>query len=209
MGESRRQICLDTWLSRLDRNYFDWFFVVGDPNLKPEWEFRGNTMTCRAIDDWLNLVFKTHLMCKYAYQKGYDYMVKADDDTYVNTEHLKNRIERTIRPDVFDICAYMLPLKGEHAVPGNWFPAGPLFVFSRHVLKLITEEFVPKAEIEDRYLGEFLCRRDDVRGMHDGWFCRNIAAEDTTANWEPQRIGGHFKNMNLMYEVHSNLFKRY
>ena len=206
MGADRRKICLDTWLSKIDPRYYDWYFVVGDPDIPTEYAFDGKTMVCRAIDDWWNLLYKTQTFCRYAYKQGYDYVIKADDDTYVNTHHLKNRIEAVMRPNRFDVMAYMLPINGDQFGSHNWFPAGPLYVFSRKVMQLVAEEMPPCNTIqEDIYLGHFLCPRDDVRSLHDMWFSNHIPPEATTAGWETKRVGGHFKNMSLMYEVHRQL----
>ena len=205
MGIDRRRICTETWLSRIDERYFDWHFVVADPDLPAECVFDDRTMICRTFDDWLNLVYKTQIFCRWAFNAGYEYVVKADDDTYCNTDLLKGRIEGTMRPARFDVMAYMLPLEGPQPGPNNWYPAGPLYVLSRKTAGILAETPL-WAENEDVVLGKALCRREDVVALHDRWFSNLIPPQASSACWERKRVGGHFKNMSLMYEVHRQLY---
>jgi hypothetical protein len=72
-----------TWGKDID--FADLKFFLGFPAFSPE----ADEVSLAVPDDYVNLCYKTYAIIKYAYESGYDYLFKADTDTFVVTERLK------------------------------------------------------------------------------------------------------------------------
>lgn len=77
-------ICQQTWLNqRLPAA--DYRFFRGVPIGLP---LPDSHVTLNVGDDYNSLPFKTQAMCRWALLKGYDYLFKCDNDTYVHIPRL-------------------------------------------------------------------------------------------------------------------------
>lgn len=75
------------WISKLPQGTLSRFFY-GRPGSNPRPFYFPDEVDLNVPDDYANLSFKVRGMVTWAYQHGFDYMLKVDDDTYVFPERL-------------------------------------------------------------------------------------------------------------------------
>lgn len=77
----KRQACRDTWLRCCESSVSHLFFLGGTTQTTV-----ADEILLDCPDDFLS--HKVQAMCQFAFDQGYDYLFKCDDDTYVNTPRL-------------------------------------------------------------------------------------------------------------------------
>jgi len=131
----RQQAVRDTWFKD----------VAAHPNVDIEF-FDG--ARCGCPDDHLHVVYKTMFAYKYAYEKGYQWVFKADDDSFVYVDRLVRYVME-------------LPEDVHYAGLGQcdfgWGGVG--YLISRHGLSLMLNETTPDITQEwreDYWTGQIL-----------------------------------------------------
>lgn len=87
-GENNRIAALrDTWLKDIEpfKSHVDYRLFYGEPHSRPA---LADEVYLTCPDDYASLPLKTIEICKWAVDQGYDYIFKADDDSYVWVERL-------------------------------------------------------------------------------------------------------------------------
>jgi len=132
-------------------------------------------------DDYRGLALKTIRSCEWAYEHGFEYMVRADDDTCLDVRGVKNWIERK-RPD-YGGLKY-----------GDCIHGGTGIVFSRKALAVMS-----KATWFPTYM-----MADDI------WFARVLQRRGipmyTDAEFEP--LSKHCKSGEEMKQFYASLGDR-
>jgi hypothetical protein len=77
----KRQACRDTWLKGAE---IDYKFFLGAGDTKPA----EDEVVLDCPDDYDNLILKTRALVRWAYDQGYELLVKMDDDSFCNISRL-------------------------------------------------------------------------------------------------------------------------
>lgn len=91
----RRHAVRNTWFNEWRERFageidLKFFYGSGEQNGYFDGE---NSVVLDAPDDYYNLGFKTRAFVRWALERGYDYVCKIDDDTYVFLDRLLERFE--------------------------------------------------------------------------------------------------------------------
>uniref|UniRef100_A0A158PAT9 N-acetylgalactosaminide beta-1,3-galactosyltransferase n=1 Tax=Angiostrongylus cantonensis TaxID=6313 RepID=A0A158PAT9_ANGCA len=121
----------ETWLSRCDHGqlFTDGFFSTDD--------IPYSTVFAGIPDSYYDLFYKSRYAFFYTYQyisKHFDWYMKADDDTYVVVEHLKDYLS-TLDPNKPYYLGYILKPYLEH----GYNAGGAGYVLSRAAVKIFNE----------------------------------------------------------------------
>jgi hypothetical protein len=104
-------------------------------------------------DDYYSLVPKVRAVIQWAYDAGYDYILKLDDDVYVD-------VDKTLAG--FQDVDYRGTLReGQVSVYGTSeltckYACGPAYWLSRRAMKAILDSPIPETPYEDRATGYML-----------------------------------------------------
>jgi hypothetical protein len=119
--------------------------------------FDGDRLGC-SDEYGEGLTHKTRGICQWAFDHGYDYLLKCDDDTWVNPEKLKV-------PDA-DYAGILWPANDNGyngmpaAPPGTWphtYALGGAYWVSRKLMELVAKTPVPAGVwSEDRWVGHLV-----------------------------------------------------
>lgn len=120
------------------------FFRGGTP-------YEDGTEVVLDVDDgYTGLPAKVQGMCKWAYDKGYEYIFKTDDDCYVNPRIL-TRLPLRDRD-------YLGRFRGASGgYPAN-YASGFGYFLSRRAMKLVIEAELTPDWAEDRWIGNLLAQ---------------------------------------------------
>jgi len=121
--ETRQESIRNTWMQHVSS---ECFFYEGSNETRyiPE----ENRLLVSCPDDYENLALKTYLACKYiADNFDFDFLVKCDDDTYVNFDKLNNIIIRD------DYTGYQYNTRDVNYMDGGGY------VLSRKAVELIAQ----------------------------------------------------------------------
>lgn len=114
-------------------------------------------------DDYYSLPLKTWAICKWADERSYEHMLKADDDGYVCVPRLRLITDdyAGIRVPPNDCGSSVHP--GTPAKPSGtypaWYASGGAYWLSRRSLRAVAEESPGHDWAEDRWVGNVLARR--------------------------------------------------
>jgi hypothetical protein len=121
-------------------------------------------------DDYAHLPLKMKEMCRYAYESGYEYIYKCDDDTYLRPERLLSS----------GYEAY--PTMGRHTDPGDpdgpykggWYWGGCGYFLNRECMRLVigsdpNDTGMNPHKAEDRWVGNIL-HKAGMPFRHDARF---------------------------------------
>lgn len=156
-ANDRVQWVRETWLPDA-QGKVDVKFFYGKPDLNSDLNdlnhLGHDEVTLPVGDDYFSLVAKVREMVRWAYDHGYDYMLKLDDDVYVN-------VDKTLAG--FDPTADYRGLKcegqygtfkrGELAIV---YACGPAYWISRKSMKAVLDSPIPTTPYEDRAMGDML-----------------------------------------------------
>lgn len=127
-------------------------------------------------DDYEHLPAKVVAICRWAVAEGYDWMLKADDDTYIWPQ----RALEEIRWKQWDYAGYM-------ANSGSYISGGPGYWISRKAMEIVAAS-TPHTWAEDMCVGETL-RKHGIKayqlnsthlcGMVDHWI--NVDTRDLSS----------------------------
>lgn len=130
------------------------------PNVDPQRAWQGHrTPVCQR---------KTEALCRYAFEHGYDYVLKCDDDTYVRPVLL-------LESD-FENYDYVGRLESHYAADIGFYKfanGGAGYWLSREAMKLINQHGLNLVPIEDYAVGQLLAR-NDIRAEHDEHYCPTL-----------------------------------
>ncbi|VDK82212.1 unnamed protein product, partial [Cylicostephanus goldi] len=141
----------ETWLSRCDHGEL----FTGD--FFPSDDIPYSTVFAGIPDSYYNLFYKSRYAFYYIYHfvsKNFDWYLKADDDTYVIVEHLKEYLS-TLDPNKPYYLGYVLKPYLEH----GYNAGGAGYVLSKAALKIFNdllynnEEYCPDNIYEDVGIG--------------------------------------------------------
>lgn len=80
-------------------------------------------------DDYASLPFKTQEICRYALGLGYDYIFKADVNTYIH-------VPRLLRTNYWK-HDYIGFYRGNHEIPGGYASGGSGYWLSRRAMEIV------------------------------------------------------------------------
>jgi hypothetical protein len=138
----------NTWLphttGRVDAKFF---YGLGGQRKSPD------EIELPVGDDYYSLVAKVRAVIQYAYDAGYDYLLKLDDDVYVNVDgtlagFVPADYRGTLREgQVMQYGTSELTCK---------YACGPAYWLSRRAMKAILDSPIPATPYEDRATGYML-----------------------------------------------------
>lgn len=142
----KRQACRETWLSSCEVPFL--FFLSGISSTSSD------EVSLNCVDDYLS--HKVQIICRFALDRGYDYLFKCDDDTYVNTFRL---LESGFEGNDW---------VGRNC--GHYTQGGAGYWVSRKALEILAN--APKSEwrSEDRWVGRTLLAAG-LKITHDERYC--------------------------------------
>lgn len=137
-GNQRIQAVKDTWARDVrDFKSVDLRFFYGLPHSR---KLEDDEVYLNVKDDYESLPFKTIAICRWALEKGYDYLFKCDDDTFVWVDRLMKELMEDPR---LDYGGY------EHA---GVCTGGPGYILSKRAMKIIADSS-PTHWAEDCHVG--------------------------------------------------------
>ncbi|KAM4640887.1 beta-1,3-galactosyltransferase 4-like isoform 1-T2 [Discoglossus pictus] len=174
--QEHRDAIRQTWGGHSHSSAILTLFVLGIPHspeqqlaLKQEAEFHGDIIQANFTDTYRNLTLKTLAGLAWASQKcnGTRYLLKADDDVYVNTVALTKFLHRQTGSLYLGRVHWRVSPKrnpeSSHFVPVNLyehshFPpycSGPGYVLSQDVARRLLQEVcrISVLSVEDVYIG--------------------------------------------------------
>lgn len=118
-----------SWISELPKGTLSrFFFGRGGTNPRPF--YMADEIDLPVPDDYGNLILKVRAIFEWAYQEGYDYVLKCDDDTYLFPDRfLKSGFQR------WDYIGQSRVLDGL----GRGICSGGCYGLSRKALKVLIE----------------------------------------------------------------------
>jgi Glycosyl transferase family 2 len=116
----------------------------------------GDEVNLGIPDDYAHLPHKTQAICRWALQRGYDYVAKFDDDTAVYVERLI--LELFQNPNL-DYGGYL---------HGECCTGGPGYLLSRRAMQAIVEAGTPDFWAEDVWVSTVLARKNIYGTMLPG-----------------------------------------
>lgn len=122
---------------------FKIFYGRQDPK-EPQREPLGDEVFLPVPDDYDSLPHKVKAIIVYAYQNGYDYLYKGDDDTFVYVDRLM-----ASSFEGHDYLGYSYPMRG------NYISGGPGYWLSRKAMSLLVPIRV-EGWAEDKWVGDTL-----------------------------------------------------
>ena len=142
----RRQRCLSTWLADAEALAIRAVFLLGCPTLKAPEQMGPHTLCLPCPDDYPSLPQRTLHFCRWALQQSdWDYLFKADDDTYVSIPRL---------------LAY--DQAGRDYIGSEWKPGagyasgGSGYFLSRKAAGIVAEKLTVPTGAEDMEVGKVL-----------------------------------------------------
>lgn len=151
---ARAEACRETWAGTVDPATADVRFFFG----KGTTSQHEDEMVLDVPDDYRNFPLKVQAMRRYAYDRGYDMVYKADDDSYVRPERLLQAV-----PEGQDYVGRLRGPSGNYPAP---YCSGFGYWLSRRAIeKLLTVEW--NGDIaEDRFTANALLQFG-IRPCHD------------------------------------------
>lgn len=180
----RIQAIRDTWAKDVPPE-MDLRFFFGDVRLG--YIDDGDEVYLDCPDDYEHLPAKVVAICRWAIEQGYDWMLKADDDTYIWPQ----RALEEIRWKQWDYAGYM-------AHSGGYVSGGPGYWLSNKAMRIIAES-TPHTWAEDMNNGEEL-RKHGIKpyqlnathlcGMTDHWVSpdRDFSSAVTAHAMKPEHM---------------------
>ena len=130
---------------------------------RPVRDWREDEVFLNCPDDYPSLPLKVQEICKYALHHGYDYLVKADDDTVIYLDRLLR--SGFDRPGVDQMGFFNC----KHA-PGDprckCYATGMCYTLSRRAMALVAKGGPPIHWAEDLNVGAIL-RSNGIRPVHN------------------------------------------
>jgi len=131
------------------------FFYGGTPGEIPRWD----EVWLDCEDDYAHLPHKVIAITKWALWQGYDWMLKADDDTYIWPKRLLAELES----QKFDYGGYMGGAK-------TYASGGPGYWLSKRAMQIVSE-LIPHTWAEDVIVGEAM-KQHHIQGAYlTGHWC--------------------------------------
>jgi len=140
--ELRRAAIRETWLRNSPIDYHFIFGRTVDVLLPDE-------LSLDCDDGYYYLQIKVQAVMRYAYRQGYDFVIRCDDDTYID-------LPRLLKTDftAHDYSGYKMA-----GSPGAGYAHGGCYIVSRRAMRAIFE-FAPRLdEYEDQWVGQELAKR--------------------------------------------------
>jgi hypothetical protein len=138
----RRTAIQETWLQN---SPVDYRFVFGRTTdiLSPD------EISLDCDDGYYYLQQKVQAVMRHAYNLGYDFVIRCDDDTYIDLPQL-------LKTDFakHDYSGYKMS-----GSPGAGFAHGGCYVVSRKAMRVIFETVPRLDEYEDQWVGQELAKR--------------------------------------------------
>lgn len=145
----RSQLIRNTWYKDWISNYQEWAdfkFFVGAGKLSSHMpSLDRDTLSLNVDDSYAGLPEKVSAIYRYAYQAGYDFVLRADDDVYVWLDRIFEDFDNTIDYKGF-VC---------HTKDGPYC-CGACQWLSRRAIKVIIDSPLPADAFEDRWVGRVL-----------------------------------------------------
>jgi hypothetical protein len=138
----RIQAIRDTWAKDVPPEVDLRFFYGGIPGEIP----RFDEVWLDVEDDYAHLPHKVVAICGWALGQGYDFMLKADDDTYI----WPKRALEEVRYKQWQYAGYMAHM-------GSYISGGPGYWLSRKAMEIIST-VTPWTWAEDMIVGETLAK---------------------------------------------------
>lgn len=144
----------DTWLSDTAGKVDVKFFYGENKNIEP----KDDEVFLNVGDDYFSLVAKVRAIVQWAFDHGYDYLLKLDDDVYVD-------VTKTLAG--FDPAADYRGTKntGHYGINNSPdhkreidFACGPAYWLSRKAMGVVLESPTPSTPYEDRAMGDMLTK---------------------------------------------------
>jgi hypothetical protein len=110
-------------------------------------------------DDYGSLTLKTKALCRWAVERGYDHILKIDDDSYVNASqfHVVTEDYAGIRMAANDFGSPLLNIP--HFITGTFphgYASGGAYWLSRRSMELVATAELTGDWAEDRWVGHVL-----------------------------------------------------
>lgn len=194
-----REACRRTWLAELGPA-FEWWFVLGDPNLREAWVFDGDLLTVRSRDDYASLVEKMRLaLCALHGRSRFPWLFKCDDDTCLNPWEF----QRYPFADWDQVGARMGPVAAPDAPAreqfGGWCSGGGYSLSRRAVDWVIQRMAIGEESLcEDQEIGWLVREMPRVRIRLENHF--HVMSRE---NWQPGMLGHWLKNREAMEGYHA------
>lgn len=129
----------DTWAKPTEGIDIRFFFGRG-ANRPP----KEDEVFLDCADDYKGLPEKVRAMCRWAYENGYDYVFKVDDDTYIVPSRLVTAV-----PVGHDwVGRYQAPIKGD-LYPYGFCSGGAGYWLSRRAVEILIN-----AQLDDPHFAE-------------------------------------------------------
>ena len=144
-ARGRRDLCRDTWLNAVSALGYNVFFLVGGDLCGSS----SDVLRFDVGDTYPELPQKTHAFCRWALDRGYDRLFKADDDTLIHPQRFQ---------------AWLQEVEGQDYVGNEWQPGvhygsgGAGYLLSRRGIELVADKLQNKHGAEDLLVGQIMHR---------------------------------------------------
>lgn len=195
-NDRRQKAVAMTWGGDWWRNYrehIDLYHFLGRNPIPTELPPVGHWIALDVPDDYYNLTFKTRGVVRWALAHGYDYLCKADDDTYVFLDRFLARFDPSI-----DYRGSVREADGVN------YASGACYTLSRRAMEFVAEATPESGEWrEDLWVGKTLLK-SGILPVHDPSL--RMCDCDECDKKEPvgQVTAIHFYNSHIerMYQLH-------
>jgi hypothetical protein len=113
--EGKRQQQLNSWLKNLKIPNFKFYHIIGNENLKTEYEIEDNKIIVKCEDNYESLPQKTFLAIRAIkdIHKNLKFILKTDDDMNVNINYLTTLL-KILEPTKCDYYGEFITIPKEH-----------------------------------------------------------------------------------------------
>lgn len=147
--KSRRDSIRATWLPLVPEG-LDYKFFIGEPSrqlLRPNEE--QDVVQLPVDDSYRGLPSKSSAICRWAYSQGYDYVVKCDDDVYLQPGRL-------LSSNFENMGDYIGRKRGPSGHKPGPYASGFCYVLSNKTMKIVAGMKLDNDPAEDRCVGNAL-----------------------------------------------------
>lgn len=185
----RRAALRETWLQDVPGEV-DWRFFVGKVRgVGPGLETNLEVLEC--WDDYGHLCWKMKEMLEWARERGYDYVFKCDDDTFVVPQRLLSS-----GFDLHDFVGWQWP--------GRPFPyGGPGYWLSRRMIDAVLEHGLPLEGMEDVMVGKAAVEAG-IPLFHDPRYVSGLTSDDVLPGPGNDLISYHHCDMPAAHSAFSH-----
>jgi len=200
----RRDAQRDTWIRDLvyiPRGVEYRFFLGRNSGM--EW-IRDDETALDCPDDYVSLSQKTKAVMRWIDERGYDFVFKADDDTYI--------VPARLLASGFEAFDYSGSLEENgpnshcpfEVIP--WAQGGAGYWTSARAVKILAEHMIDLKHAEDAATGRTLAKFD-IRGVHDPRYQPQITRRErefpgTTAITFHKVAPGEMRELQLKIPIH-------